>query len=525
MKNIIQHINIGIYYFFILLFCYAATSKMMDFENFQVQIAQSPLLSAYTGFISYVVIIAELLICILLVFPQLRLLGLYASLGMMSAFSVYIFLILNYSDFVPCSCGGILEKMSWTEHLIFNIVSVLLALCAIVINHKTRPNANIWEMDENEMDKNRRQIKSNNLWLIVRLCFVTLVSSAIVVSLFFSSEYIIKKENNFTRRFPQHIISEDRSFNLKVNSYYFVGHQNHEVYLGNPSSPFRILKVDAQLQNVDSINLIPTGDYRFKNLRYQIREDYLYAYDGSVPIIYITHIDSLRYPLHKISSNDVYFDQFQAISPSQFMLRVEDRASKKLSLAKLALDEEEKVYIDNTLLTEKTDGGFDADGRLLYDTELQKAYYLYYYRNRILILNSSLQLLSKMKTIDTISKAALKVKSLKDGRKKMTEPALIVNKNMITHKGLIFNESNLLGKFESKDFWRKNAVIDVYNTESSNYWGSFYVKNRGTHKMSQMLMTDLYFYILSGDEIVRYRCAQTLTDQFINGSRRKPLQE
>ena len=32
---------------YILLFVYAAVSKLLDFENFQVQLGQSPLLSAF----------------------------------------------------------------------------------------------------------------------------------------------------------------------------------------------------------------------------------------------------------------------------------------------------------------------------------------------------------------------------------------------------------------------------------------------------------------------------------------------
>ncbi|MCT4137559.1 hypothetical protein HZP64_09825 [Elizabethkingia anophelis] len=120
-------------YFFVLLFVYAAISKLMDFEAFQVQLAQSPLLSAYANFISLAVIIIELIIAVLLCINRTRLLGLYASFGLMIAFTVYIYLILNYSDFVPCSCGGILEKLGWTEHLFFNIGCIVLAAIAIFI--------------------------------------------------------------------------------------------------------------------------------------------------------------------------------------------------------------------------------------------------------------------------------------------------------------------------------------------------------------------------------------------------------
>lgn len=111
MKHIPRYLPSIVSYFFILLFCYAAISKILDIENFQVQIAQSPLLSAYASFIPYTVILIELLTVLFLSIPKYRAAGLYGSFGMMSAFTVYIYLILNHSDFVPCSCGGILEKM------------------------------------------------------------------------------------------------------------------------------------------------------------------------------------------------------------------------------------------------------------------------------------------------------------------------------------------------------------------------------------------------------------------------------
>lgn len=182
MKKLINYFSAVVAYFFIFLFCYAGVSKMRDFENFQVQIAQSPLLSAYAGFISYATIISEVVIVLLLVIPKLRTIGLYASLGIMSSFTVYIYLILHYSDFVPCSCGGILEKMGWTEHLIFNIVCVMAAILAILIIAKYRQNV----------------LAGPSLSI---LCIIAIFSS-IVTYLFYSSEQIIKEKNNFIRRFP-----------------------------------------------------------------------------------------------------------------------------------------------------------------------------------------------------------------------------------------------------------------------------------------------------------------------------------
>jgi len=132
MRNFKQISNLVCIYFFIILFVYAAVSKLIDFENFQVQIAQSPLLSAFATPIAYGVVVGELLIALMLCFTKSRTLGLYLFLGFMTAFTVYIYLILNYSPFVPCSCGGVLEKMGWTEHLWFNIGVCVVAVGGIV---------------------------------------------------------------------------------------------------------------------------------------------------------------------------------------------------------------------------------------------------------------------------------------------------------------------------------------------------------------------------------------------------------
>ncbi|WP_177765319.1 MauE/DoxX family redox-associated membrane protein [Flavobacterium sp. I3-2] len=132
MRNFKQISNLVCIYFFIILFVYAAVSKLIDFENFQVQIAQSPLLSAFATPIAYGVVFGELIIALMLCFTKSRTLGLYLFLGFMTAFTVYIYLILNYSPFVPCSCGGVLEKMGWTEHLWFNLGVCVVAVWGIV---------------------------------------------------------------------------------------------------------------------------------------------------------------------------------------------------------------------------------------------------------------------------------------------------------------------------------------------------------------------------------------------------------
>ncbi|WP_332243886.1 MauE/DoxX family redox-associated membrane protein [Flavivirga spongiicola] len=108
-------------------------SKLLVFDEFKIQIGQSAMLTPFVGIVAWVIPSLEILISLLILIPRFRLLGMYAAFSLMVMFTAYIFIILNFSNDIPCSCGGVLEKLGWTEHLTFNIAFVLLAFTGILI--------------------------------------------------------------------------------------------------------------------------------------------------------------------------------------------------------------------------------------------------------------------------------------------------------------------------------------------------------------------------------------------------------
>lgn len=120
---------------YVLLFTYAATSKLFDMERFRGQLGRFPFISDYADLLAWGIPIMELLVVILYMFPKYILTALYASVGLMVAFTVYIGWVLQFSAYVPCACGGVLSQMGWTEHLVFNIVFVLLAITGIYLKN------------------------------------------------------------------------------------------------------------------------------------------------------------------------------------------------------------------------------------------------------------------------------------------------------------------------------------------------------------------------------------------------------
>ncbi|WP_089786354.1 MauE/DoxX family redox-associated membrane protein [Chitinophaga sp. YR573] len=123
---------------FILLFVYTAVSKFLDYENFRVVIGQSPLITRFAPILAIAVPVAEIIIALLLVIPRYRRAGLYASFAMMLLFTTYIIVLVTLSERVPCSCGGVISRMTWKEHLYFNICFVLLALLGMWLHTKDK---------------------------------------------------------------------------------------------------------------------------------------------------------------------------------------------------------------------------------------------------------------------------------------------------------------------------------------------------------------------------------------------------
>ncbi|WP_316817989.1 MauE/DoxX family redox-associated membrane protein [Pedobacter nyackensis] len=142
-------------YSFMLLFLYAATNKLLDFQKFKMELGQSPLLTDYATAIAWLVPSVEILLSVLLYFKRTQLIGLYASFSLMLMFTIYIIIILNFAERIPCSCGGILDQMGWTEHLIFNLSFVLLAVAGIFLHGK-------FNQDILLRNLNREKLKTRN---------------------------------------------------------------------------------------------------------------------------------------------------------------------------------------------------------------------------------------------------------------------------------------------------------------------------------------------------------------------------
>ena len=132
-RNLIIEIISGL---LILLFLYTGLSKLLEPEKFLFSLEKSPLLSPFSGFISIALPAGEIILAALLFFKRTQLKGLWISLGLLSLFTAYLIYMVVFHDKLPCSCGGVISKMTWKQHIFFNLFFVLLTAIAIYTHYK-----------------------------------------------------------------------------------------------------------------------------------------------------------------------------------------------------------------------------------------------------------------------------------------------------------------------------------------------------------------------------------------------------
>ena len=121
----------------ILLFLYASISKFLDFKTFIDQMNNQPLPNSWTPFLVWAIPLLEIAISIALLFEYTRMLGLYASLALMILFTVYTgIILLHFFPYIPCSCGGVIKKLTWPQHLVFNLFFVTISIGGIVFQRR-----------------------------------------------------------------------------------------------------------------------------------------------------------------------------------------------------------------------------------------------------------------------------------------------------------------------------------------------------------------------------------------------------
>lgn len=324
---------------------------------------------------------------------------------------------------------------------------------------------------------------------------IFLVSIAVIVLLYASSTKDNLVKNGFNRSFQnQEIVSLD-SIQLNHSGYYFAGATDHHIYLGNHQSPKEIFVTDYSLVDTTRIKLsiFDTSKIAWGATNVKIDSPNIVMYEGATPSILHGSLPTSN--IIRYANSGTKFNRAVPISSFSIVLRTYNRQLNQNILKRENIDS--PLIKHSYQLEKQIDGFFCTDGMLLYSNTQNQIFYIFYYRNQIICLDTNLNIIYQAKTIDTISHARIKVGTIHSKSSvTLSSPPLLVNKKGLAVGKYIFVNSVLLADNESKETFKHYSAIDVYLAKDGSYQFSFYIPLFQNRKITDFYIKNNFLFVL-----------------------------
>jgi len=282
---------------------------------------------------------------------------------------------------------------------------------------------------------------------------------------------------SFDRKFEVNAFQHLKSIPVEDGHYYQAGISEHFLYLVHDSDPLRIIVLNNQLESQDTATVV------FDALTCSIPEKPLIHIDS--PFFYVTDRlsscvwkgDLNTWRAQALISNVPPVMQSVCVGKNTFAMHLlMGKGLNPVMENVLALVSRRTplVSLHHELLEEQMDGLYSTDGLLRYSRLLHQVIYIYFFRNEYVVMDTSLQLLARRHTIDTVSIADIHPVQLSRTSYSMTAPPLVVNQMArVINKHLFIH--SLIRAGNEDDSANDSAIIDVYDLTKAHYVSSFYI--------------------------------------------------
>jgi len=112
----------------IMLWVYAAVTKVSNYPLFISELHKQPFPESTDAAIAIILPTIEIVTAVLLLFDRTLKTGYKGSFILMSLFTLYVLLAMTRTfGHIPCPCAGIIGRMNWGAHLVFNLFFVIIS--------------------------------------------------------------------------------------------------------------------------------------------------------------------------------------------------------------------------------------------------------------------------------------------------------------------------------------------------------------------------------------------------------------
>lgn len=327
---------------------------------------------------------------------------------------------------------------------------------------------------------------------LIVLFGIAVSAVVIIASLYSYSTFQRQYFNHFVREYPPFIIVADQVKKLPYTDLYIAGITGDSIYLS--SRQFKNFLIIYRLKDLGSKSFFVKADKNIKvseDAEIQIASNRIFLMQGSLASIRSGFIHQMAI---KKELKSIPFTTAIPISASSFVVRFYNK-KKENALGKM--NTQDLKLIEKPVLEKQVDGMFCTDGVVVKGFGIPNLFYVYYYRNKFLSIDTNLKVNYEAKTIDTNTRAKIKISKIRStGEITLSAPPVYVNKNAAANRNYLFVQSALKADNETDKISEKTTPIDVYRLEDGKYLYSFYIPDFAGEKLTNFKVNENTFVAL-----------------------------
>jgi hypothetical protein len=296
-------------------------------------------------------------------------------------------------------------------------------------------------------------------------------SSMLVLVLYFLSGWMVSHPNGFLRKLPTHQIKGIGCVKLENKYYYIAGNDQSTLYLGSRLHRSKVMAVRIPVKDTFVIKITGLDTVKVSSGAY-LKSDSsnFYVLDAGKPAILSGKTDNGR--LIHICPTPHFTGALPLSSSSAVLATIEK--GRREALVKFS----DKNVSSPYFLDEQGEGLFSTDGMIVKAPAANRLFFIFYYRNQVLCLDTNLNTLYKSKTIDTNGHVQINVGQISsENALTLSTPPAYVNRHCAANNRWLFVQSALKADNEVASAMGSVSVFDVYAINDGRYRLSFYISD------------------------------------------------
>ncbi|MFB2118737.1 hypothetical protein [Parapedobacter sp. 2B3] len=321
-------------------------------------------------------------------------------------------------------------------------------------------------------------------------------------------------KNGFERLIKPVNLTVNKVLKLPSDICFFAGESEGLLHLKNFKDYTSILNVDIR----DGFSMSISDIWKIPNLPNEIMSQKAVCSsvtDSTIGIVindsgYMFSIDKSNSNLSSGHGPRTRFDNVVFLSGKTVIGRNTVVKGEALSREYVKIDYSNGAIQKSYSLRKQADGFFCTDGKSRFNKTLSRIFYMYAYRGEVDCLDSNLNLLFTINTIDTISQVVIPLKEIRAHGKLIsitpsTTPSPVNRGIEVSGKNLLLS-SALKADNESDADFNNNQVVDTYSGIDGKYLFSFYIPKYRGIKLREFIIHKDQIFAIYGQYLVRFTC-------------------